>query len=243
MNQNQKMPTHIGIIMDGNGRWAQERGKPRSFGHQEGAKNLKKLLYHIYDCKIPYVSLYAFSTENFQRSKEEVTFLMNLFVTLFRKELKSLKDLGVKVVFSGRKEPLPSKVWNAMQELEESTKEGSRGVLNICINYGGQYELVDMAKKIANQVQEGKLSIDDITKEVIEKNMYQSLPPLDFIIRTSGEMRISNFMIYQAAYAEYYFPNIYFPAFQTSDFDEAILTYQNRNRRFGKNEEKNLSNQ
>ena len=236
MENCKQLPKHIGIIMDGNGRWAKERGLPRSLGHQEGAKNLKKLLYHMYERGIQYVSLYAFSTENFERNQKEVDFLMDLFVTLFHKELKSLKELGVKVVFSGRKAPLKEKVWNAMMELVDATKEGQKGVLNICLNYGGQYEIVDMVQKIARQVQEKQLKIEEITKEVVEQNLYQQLPPLDFVIRTSGERRTSNFMIYQAAYAEYYFPNIYFPDFQDSDFDEAILDFQNRSRRFGKNE-------
>ncbi len=241
MIENSKMPTHVGIIMDGNGRFAKERNLPRSLGHQEGAKNLKELLYHIYDMNLKYVSLFAFSTENFEREEKEVRFLMDLFVTLFKKELKTLKDLGVKVVFSGRKEPLPERVWEAMMDLVDATKEGTKGILNICLNYGGQYEIVDMTKKIAEKVLEGQIKIEDITKELVEKNLYQNLPPLDLIIRTSGEQRISNFMIYQAAYAEYYFTDTYFPAFKAKDFDEALIAYQNRNRRFGKNETKELS--
>lgn len=236
MSEMLNIPNHIGIIMDGNGRWAKERGMIRSLGHREGAKNLKKLLYHMYDRKVKYVSLYAFSTENFARDKQEVDYLMKLFVTLFKKELKSLKELDVKVVFSGRREPLPNAVLEAMDDLSEATKNCKTGVLNICINYGGQYEIVDMTKKIAQLVVDKKLTIGEITKEVVEDHLYQKLPPIDFVIRTSGEMRTSNFMPYQAAYAEYYFPNIYFPDFQENDFDEAILAFQNRNRRFGKNE-------
>lgn len=230
------LPTHVGIIMDGNGRWAKERGLSRSLGHQEGAKNIKELLFHIYERKIPYVSLFAFSTENFGREEKEVQFLMNLFVQLFEKELKTLQKLDVKVVFSGRKDPLPKKVLTAMEELKEATKDGKKGTLNICINYGGQSEIVDMTKKIVKQVLDGTIQEEEITKELVEANLYQKLPPLDLIIRTSGEMRISNFMIYQGAYAEYYFIDTYFPAFKKEDFDQAIIAYQNRNRRFGKNE-------
>lgn len=230
-----KVPTHLGIIMDGNGRWAEERGYIRSRGHQEGAKNLKKLLYYIYDKKIPCVSLYAFSTENFKREEKEVSYLMKLFVTLFEREFSSLKSLGVRVLFSGRREGIPDDVWRAMKTLEEETRDGQAGILNICLNYGGQYELVDMTKKIAEQVQTGKISIHDISKELVEENLYQHLPPLDFVIRTSGEMRTSNFMIYQSAYAEYYFPSTYFPDFDETEFDQAILEYNRRKRRFGGN--------
>ena len=238
MKKTENMPKHVGIIMDGNGRWAEERGKPRSFGHQVGATTLKELLHYIYDQGIQYVSLYAFSTENFGRDKKEVDFLMNLFVTLFKKELKSLKDLGVKVVFSGRHEPLSDKVWSAMQDLAVATKDGENGILNICLNYGGRYEIVDMTKKVVQKVLDGTLKLEEIDDKVIEDNLYQQLPPLDFVIRTSGEMRISNFMIYQAAYAEFYFPTTYFPDFKGKDFDEAILAFQNRDRRFGKNTKK-----
>ena len=224
-------PNHLGIIMDGNGRWATSRGLPRSLGHKEGAKTLKKLLLYIYEKKIPYVSIYAFSTENFKRDKEEVDYLMNLFVTLFQRELSFLKEKEIKVVFSGRKEPLPIKVLTAMEDLAKETEEGKKGVLNICLNYGGQYELVDAIKKIISK----SIPLEDITKETLEKNLYQDLPPLDFVIRTSGEKRNSNFMIYQGAYAEYYYPDTLFPDFDENDFDLAILEYNKRNRRFGGN--------
>lgn len=230
-----QLPNHLGIIMDGNGRWATERGLPRSAGHKAGADNLKKLLFYIYEKGISYVSLYAFSTENFKRDAKEVAFLMELFVKLFHKELDVLLELGVKVVFSGRRENLPDNVFEAMQELSLKTKDASRGTLNICLNYGGQYEILDMTKKIAELVLSKKLFIEDIDKKVIEENLYQNLPPLDFIIRTSGEMRSSNFMIYQASYAEYYFPSTYFPDFNEQEFDKAIVEFNNRKRRFGGN--------
>ncbi len=229
------LPYHVGIIMDGNGRWAVERGLSRSEGHQAGAENLESLLCHIYDRHIPYVSLYAFSTENFKRAEKEVSFLMNLFLDLFQKKLVKLKKLNVQILFSGRRENIPEKVWLAMKKLEEETKEGNRGVLNICLNYGGQYEIVDMTKKIVSLALSGKLKVSDITKEKVEENLYQNLPPLDFVIRTSGEKRISNFMLYQSAYAEYYFPKVYFPDFDCEEFDKAILEFQKRKRRFGGN--------
>lgn len=229
------LPKHLGIIMDGNGRWATEKQLTRSQGHKAGAKNLKRLLTYIYDKKIPCVSIYAFSTENFKRDKKEVDYLMKLFITIFQKEFLSLKEKGVKVVFSGRKENIPKDVLNAMEKLEQETKDNKQGILNICLNYGGQYEIVDMTQKIVEQILKGKITKEEITKEWIEKNLYQQLPPLDFVIRTSGELRTSNFMIYQSAYAEYYFPKTYFPDFNEEQLDIAILEYNKRKRRFGGN--------
>lgn len=227
-------PNHLGIIMDGNGRWAKKRGINRSLGHKAGADNLIKLLNYIYNnTSIKVVSLYAFSTENFKRDKNEVDYLMKLFVTLFNSKLESIKKNNVKVVFSGRRENLPKSVLEAMDKTTDDTKNNTRGILNICLNYGGDYEIVDMAKKVAKQVLEGTLNIDDITKEFVSKNLYQDLPPLDFIIRTSGEMRISNFMIYQSSYAEYDFPDTYFPDFDSKCLEESLDNYRKRDRRFG----------
>ena len=227
-------PNHLGIIMDGNGRWAKKRGINRSLGHKAGADNLIKLLNYIYkNTSIKVVSLYAFSTENFKRDKNEVDYLMKLFVTLFNSKLESIKKNNVKVVFSGRRENLPKSVLEAMDKTTDDTKNNTRGILNICLNYGGDYEIVDMAKKVAKQVLDGTLNIDDITKEVVSKNLYQDLPPLDFIIRTSGEMRISNFMIYQSSYAEYDFPDTYFPDFDSKCLEESLDNYRKRDRRFG----------
>ena len=227
-------PKHLGIIMDGNGRWAKEKGLNRSLGHKAGADNLIKLLDYIYkNTSIKVVSLYAFSTENFKRNKSEVEYLMKLFVRLFNSKLESIKKNNVKVVFSGRRENLPKNVLEAMDKTMEDTKHNTRGILNICLNYGGDYEIVDMTKKIAKQVLEGNLKIEDITKEVVSKNLYQDLPPLDFVIRTSGEKRISNFMIYQSSYAEYDFPDTYFPDFDSKCLEESLDNYRKRDRRFG----------
>ena len=227
-------PNHLGIIMDGNGRWAKKRGINRSLGHKAGADNLIKLLNYIYNnTSIKVVSLYAFSTENFKRDKNEVDYLMKLFVTLFNSKLESIKKNNVKVVFSGRRENLPKSVLEAMDKTTDDTKNNTRGILNICLNYGGDSEIVDMAKKVAKQVLEGTLNIDDITKEVVSKNLYQDLPPLDFVIRTSGEKRISNFMIYQSSYAEYDFPDTYFPDFDSKCLEESLDNYRKRDRRFG----------
>ena len=233
MNEELKIPAHVGIIMDGNGRWATKRGLKRSAGHKAGVETVKKLCLHMADVGVKYASLYAFSTENFKRSAEEVNYLMNLFIISFNKEMKSLIDRGVKVVFSGRRDPLPDKVLKAMDKIVNDTKNFNALTLNICLNYGGQYEITDTTKKICEMYKEGKIELDDINEEFIQKNLYQDLPPLDFVIRTSGELRLSNFMMYQASYAEFYFPQVYFPDFTTEEFDKAILEFNKRNRRFG----------
>ena len=229
------IPTHVGIIVDGNGRWAQQRGLSRSVGHREGFTRLKNICIYAQEIGVKYLSLYVFSTENFKRAKPEVDFLMNLFVSMFHTEFQEIMDRGAKIVFSGRREPLPKEVLEAMDEMAEKSKNNTGTVLNFCINYGGQTEMLDMTKKIAQEVLEGKLTIDDITLDTLHDHLYQDLPPLDFVIRTSGELRLSNFMLYQASYAEFYFPKIYFPDFTEHDFDAAIVEFNKRNRRFGGN--------
>ena len=233
MKEDLLVPNHVGIIMDGNGRWAQEKGLTRTNGHKHAVGNLKELLLHMADVNIKYVSLYAFSTENFKRSSSEVEFLMNLFISTFLNEFSFIKEKGVRVVFSGRREPLPKKVLEAMDSLVEETKNNSKLVLNICLNYGSHAEIVDMTKKLCDMYKNDSISLDDIDEELIMKNMYQDLPPLDFVIRTSGELRLSNFMMYQASYAEFYFPKVYFPDFNNEEFDKAMEEYRKRNRRFG----------
>ena len=233
MNEELKIPKHVGIIMDGNGRWAQERGMIRTMGHKQAVGNLKELCIHMADVGVKYASLYAFSTENFKRDIKEVDFLMNLFISSFNKEFDFIKKKKVKVIFSGRREPLPKGVLDAMDKLVEETKNNTELVLNICLNYGSHAEIVDMTKKVCEEYKNGNVSLDDITEDYIQKNMYQDLPPLDFVIRTSGELRLSNFMMYQASYAEFYFPNVYFPDFDNNEFDKAIEVFNKRNRRFG----------
>ncbi len=233
MRKDLVIPNHIGIIMDGNGRWAQERGKIRSEGHRAGVDNFKVLMKYMSEVGVPYVSLYVFSTENFKREKAEVDFLMDLFVKMFRDEFQEIMDANARVVFSGRKEPLPKKVLEAMAEAEERSKDNTGPVLNICINYGGQWEIVDTTRKLCEMYKNGEITLDQIDTEFIQHNLYRDLPPLDFVIRTSGEQRISNFMLYQSSYAEYYFPATYFPAFGPEEFDKAIEAYNSRNRRFG----------
>ncbi|MEG1506596.1 MAG: polyprenyl diphosphate synthase [Bacilli bacterium] len=234
MNKDVIFPNHVGIILDGNGRWAEEKGLNRSMGHKKGYENLRKLsLYILNQTKVKYLSVFIFSTDNFKRSKEEVDFLMNLFRISFKSDSKVFEKENIKVIFSGVKDPLPDDVWSSMEYITEKTKNNTGGVLNFCLNYGGQEEIVDATKKILNEVINGNILLEDINKFNFSKYLYNDLPPIDFLIRTSGEERISNFMIYQASYAEFYFPSTYFPDFDENSFDEAIKVYNNRDRRFG----------
>lgn len=171
------------------------------------------------------LSVFAFSTENFNRTKDEVDYLMNLFLKGFKSSIKEFNKSNIKVVFSGRKEPLSDKVYKSMKSLEKETLNNTGGILNICLNYGGQTEIVDTTKKLINDVLDGKLKTEDITPEIFMKNLYNDLPPMDFLIRTSGEIRVSNFMLFSLAYAEMYFPDTYFPDFKESEFDKALEEY------------------
>lgn len=229
------IPNHIGIIMDGNGRWAEHRGLSRSAGHREGANTLKKICLYADSIGVKYLSVYAFSTENFKRSKVEVDFLMSLFVEMFTNEFQEIMDRHVKVVFSGRRAPLPRKVLKAMDTIVEQTKDNGHLVLNICLNYGGQTEILDMTFNIVQQVVSGKLKIEDVNLDTLHDNLYQDLPPLDLVIRTGGELRLSNFMLYQSSYAEFYFPKILFPDFLENEFMDAIVEFNKRTRKFGGN--------
>lgn len=228
-----KYPTHVGIIMDGNGRWAVERGLTRSQGHRAGADNLKDLVLYINELGIKYLSVYAFSTENFKRSKAEVDFLMNLFVSLFKSEADIFLKNNIKIIFSGREKPLPKKVLKVMEELTEKSKNNTGLVFNVCLNYGSRAEIVDMTKKLCEEYKSGTIDLEDIDEEFILNNLYQELPDMDLLIRTSGELRLSNFMLYQASYSEFYFPRTYFPAFDRKEFDLAIDAFNGRDRRFG----------
>lgn len=225
---------HIGIIVDGNGRWAKEKGKSRSEGHKAGAETLEKIILYISKENIAnYLSLYVFSTENFSRSPEEVNYLMELFMKWFKKCKEKYKDANIKVLFSSQKEFLKPEIVKAIDELEEATKDNTGLVVNFCLSYGGRQEIVDATKKIATAVLENKLNINDINEELFKKHLYNDLPDVDFLIRTSGENRVSNFMLWQISYAEMYFPKVYFPDFTPKCLEEAIEEYEKRDRRFG----------
>ena len=230
---NLNIPNHIAIIMDGNGRWAQNRGLKRTKGHQKGAEALRKISEYVYDNGIKVLSVYAFSTENWKRDKEEVDYLMDLFLKAFKENFNVVKKKGVKVIFSGLKTRLNDKVIKAMNDMAEETKDNKNGIFNICINYGGQDEIVEATKKISDEVKEGKISVDDINANLFNSYLFNDLPPIDLLIRTSGEYRISNFMLWQMAYAELYFTDVLWPDFDEKEMENAIDSFMGRDRRFG----------
>jgi undecaprenyl diphosphate synthase len=226
-------PEHVAIILDGNRRWAKERGLPSLKGHQKGFENIRDLAPYIINQGVKYLSVFAFSTENFNRSVEEVKYLMDIFVNWFNKECDKIHKENIRIVFSGRKDNLRPDVLNAMEKVTEMTKNNTKGVFNICLNYGGIQEIADATKKIAKEVKEGKLNEEDIDEKLMYKYMYNELPPIDLLIRTSGEQRISNFMMYELSYAELYFTEVKFPSFDREEFEKAIDDFNTRNRRFG----------
>ncbi len=230
-----KIPRHIAIILDGNRRWAKERNLPSIKGHQKGAQNMIDLGPKILDLGVEYLSVFAFSTENFNRTKEEVDYLMNLFVKEFKKLGKELNKYNVKVVFSGGIHPLNAEVLKVMEDTTELTKNNTKGTLNICLNYGGKSEIIRATKKIINKINNYELKIEELNEKVFEENLDQNLPSIDLLIRTSGEKRLSNFMLWQLSYAELYFTNTHFPALNINEVKEIIDDYSNRERRFGGN--------
>lgn len=233
-----KVPSHVAIIMDGNGRWAKNRGLKRTNGHKKGAEALKKISEYVYDKHIKILSVFAFSTENWKRDKEEVDYLMNLFIKAFKENFEVVKKKNVKVIFSGVKEKLSDKVIKQMDKMMEDTKDNKNGIFNICLNYGGQDEIVEATKKISKEVVNGNIDIKDINKDMFNKHLFNDLPPIDLLIRTSGEYRISNFMLWQMAYAELYFTDTLWPDFDEKEFDKALDSYNKRDRRFGGVKEK-----
>lgn len=225
---------HLAIIVDGNGRWAKERGKSRSEGHKKGAENLEVLIKHIANnTDIEFLSLYVFSTENFKREAKEVNYLMNLFVFWFDRVMDVYKNSNIKIIFSGSSENLNKKVLDKMRKLEDYTKDNTGLVLNFCLNYGGRKEIVDTTKKLVKMVQDGKISVDDIDEDIFSNNLYNNIPDVDFMIRTSGEQRLSNFLLWEISYAELCFTPTYFPALTIEELDKLIDSYNNRDRRFG----------
>lgn len=228
-----KIPNHVALIVDGNGRWATEKGMNRSAGHKQGFLNLKKLTAYIFSKNIKCISAYLFSTENFKRSQMEVSFIMGLLTVQLQDILNFCHEEKIKAVFSGRKEHLSDKVLKAINKIEKETEIYNDRLFNICFNYGGHAEIIDATKKIVKDVQNGNLDINKLDENMFNKYLYHELPPVDLMIRTSGEQRLSNFMLWQNSYAEFYFPKTYFPDFDEKEFDKAIVEYTKRDRRFG----------
>lgn len=229
-----RLPQHVAVIMDGNGRWATRQGLPRIAGHREGAKTLKRLLRCCKDWGISALTSYAFSTENWRRPLTEVDFLMALFERLLRRELAEMHQEGVRIRFLGDLSVLPVSLKAEMDRAMETTAANQAITFNVAINYGSRQELVHACQTIAQQVQQGTLAPEDISEEMITRSLdTQGDPDPDLLIRTSGEMRISNYLLWQLAYAEFYFTETLWPDFDPEAFHQALLAYQDRDRRFG----------
>lgn len=231
------LPRHVGIIMDGNGRWAQKRGLPRYKGHIEGARTFRKIGEFAGNLGIECLTFYAFSTENWKRPPEEVAAIMDLFREYLR-ELDDRKaeneEKGIKVNFIGDRTGIPKDILRMMGYSERITRKKDHVILNIAINYGGRQEILHSVQEIAKQVEKGKLKAKDITEEMISENLYTGgLPDPDLIIRPSGEYRLSNFLLWQSAYSEFWYSDILWPDFTEADFVEALRDFEHRNRRFG----------
>lgn len=224
---------HMAIIMDGNGRWAQKRGQIRSMGHKAGSITLENIAMHACDIGIKYLSVYAFSTDNFKRSQDEVDYLMNLFVDQFKHRFDKLLKKGIRVVFSGSKKELRKDVVEAMEEITERTKDCTKATLNICLNYGAQEEIIRASEKYHEDLNAGKITKEEMNRDLFYKYMDNDLPPVDIMIRTGGEKRLSNFLLYQLTYAELYFIEDWFPDLTSERIDEIIDDFYGRDRRFG----------
>lgn len=229
-----RIPKHIAIIMDGNGRWAKKRFLPRTAGHREGVERVSEIVEAASDLNVQCLSLYAFSTENWKRPKEEIDALMNLLVLYINRELDRIHKNNIKMRVMGDISKLPKNVAEKVQMAIEKTKDNTGMVLNIGLNYGGRDEIVRAVKNILADVKRGKLKEEDINSDMFSKYLYTSeLPDPDLLIRPSGELRLSNFMLYQVAYTEFWFSEIYWPDFKPKNLYEAIIDYQKRDRRFG----------
>lgn len=230
-----KLPEHVAIIMDGNGRWARKHKLSVSKGHRQGTETLREIIRHTDDLGIKALSLYAFSTENWKRSEEEVAALMQLILDFFASEIDELDAKNVRILILGDKSGLPEKQRETLKEAERRTENNSGLRLNIAVNYGGRAELVKAAREIATLAVNGSLPVDAITEETISDHLYtRGQPDVDLLIRTSGEQRLSNFLLYQNAYAEFVFPEILWPDFTVHDYDLALDAYAHRERRFGR---------
>ena len=232
------MPKHLAIIMDGNGRWAKQQGMMRAFGHENGTKSVKSTVENCAKLGIENLTLYAFSTENWNRPKLEVNTLMKLLINSLKKELETLIINNVKLNTIGNLEKLPKSAQKELLEVIEKTKNNTRMTLTLALSYGSREEIINAVKNIAAKVKNNIISIDSIDESILNKHLYtHNLPDVDLVIRTSGEHRISNFLLWQIAYAEFYFIDVLWPDFSEEHLYEAIISYQKRERRFGKTSE------
>ena len=234
----QKLPKHIAVIMDGNGRWAKQQGKPRVFGHKNGVQSVREITEACAELGVEYLTLYAFSTENWSRPAFEVNALMTLLVETVRKEVKTLMDNDIRLEAIGDIEKLPSKTQKALKEGMHTTNGNKRMTLVLALNYSARWEIRNAVRELSSKVGRNELKSEDITDEMISDHLAtKSIPDPELLIRTSGECRISNFLLWQIAYAELYFTDVFWPEFRKENLYQAILNYQGRERRFGKTSE------
>ncbi len=232
------LPKHLAIIMDGNGRWAKQKGLLRAMGHESGTKSVRQTVEACAKLGIENLTLYAFSTENWNRPKLEVNTLMQLLVHSLKNELKTLQDNNVRLQTIGNTNKLPKNIQKELNEVIEKTKNNTRTNLTLALSYGSREELLNVVKSISNKVKNNIISIDTIDESIINEHLYtRNLPDVDLLIRTSGEHRISNFLLWQIAYAELFFTEVLWPDFTDEHLYEAIISYQKRERRFGKTSE------
>lgn len=228
------IPEHVAIIMDGNGRWASRRAMPRFLGHRQGVKALKTAVRYASNRGISSLTVYAFSTENWTRPTEEVDFLMDLMYKTFVQEIEELQKEGVQIRLVGDRTNLSPDILKVWNQAEELTSDNEGLTLNVAFNYGGRQEIVSVVRRLVRQVSQGEVTVDKITEETIESLLYtHPTPDPDLIIRTGGEMRLSNFLLWQAAYSEFYVTDVLWPDFGEDDFDRALQNYATRERRFG----------
>ena len=234
----QKMPKHVAIIMDGNGRWAKQKGRLRVFGHENGTKSVREITETCVELNIKNLTLYAFSTENWKRPKIEVQTLMRLLISSLKNEIKTLQDNDIRLQTIGNTDELPRKVQRELQDVISQTKGNKKMTLTLALSYGSRDEIINTIKQISIKVKNNIISPEIIDESVINEHLYtRNLPDVDLLIRTSGEQRISNFLLWQIAYAELFFTEVLWPDFTKEDLYEAILSYQKRERRFGKTSE------
>lgn len=234
----ENLPKHIAVIMDGNGRWAKEKGKNRIFGHKNGVKSVREVSEACAELGVSFLTLYAFSSENWNRPKLEVAALMELLVRTIGNETKTLMKNNIRLVTIGSIETLPSRAQEQLNKVKLATKDNTRLTLTLALSYGGRTEIVDACKKIATQVKKGEISAEDITEVTINNHLYEPIiPDPELMIRTSGEFRLSNFLLWQAAYTELYFTDELWPDFTKESLYKAIHSFQSRERRFGKTSE------
>lgn len=231
----EKVPRHVAIIMDGNGRWAKRMGKHRIYGHTTGVESVRESLIAASEAGVEYLTLYAFSTENWNRPKEEVDGLMDLLVQTIAQEIETLNKNEVQLKTIGDLNKLPGNCREQLMEAIDQTSSNKRITLVLALNYSSRWEITEACKKIAQQVKVGNLEVENVTSDIINQHLStKDIPDPELLIRTSGEQRISNFLLWQLAYTEFYFSKKYWPEFKKEDFFEAVITYQQRERRFGK---------